>query len=126
MDRRSYLSYAYFYRQAATTRSQALTEERREGEGKVTRLMSKQSDKARVSVIIPTHNRAAWLPASLSSVLEQTYQNFEILVVDDASTDNTEEVVKNFRSRKIRYFSHESQRGAPASRSADGASLPRR
>lgn len=56
------------------------------------------------SIIIPTYNRADFIQASIESVLLQTYQNFEIIVVDDASTDNTKEVVKNIKSEKIIYI----------------------
>jgi glycosyltransferase involved in cell wall biosynthesis len=60
----------------------------------------------RVSVIIPTHRRPTLLAAAIRSVLDQTYQDFEIIVVDDASRDNTEEVVRSFSDRRIRYYAH--------------------
>jgi len=59
---------------------------------------------ARISVVISTYNRAERLVKAIESVLNQTYQDFEIVVVDDGSTDNTTEVVNNFKSDKIRYF----------------------
>ena len=55
------------------------------------------------SVIIPTYNRAHFIERAIKSVLDQTYQNFEIIVVDDASSDNTEEVVKRFSDLRIKY-----------------------
>lgn len=57
-----------------------------------------------VSVIIPTYNRENLLQKAIESVTNQTFQDFEILIIDDASTDNTEAVVKNLKNDKIKYF----------------------
>lgn len=56
-----------------------------------------------VSIIIPTRNRAHFLPRALDSIYAQTYPNFEILVVDDGSTDQTGRVVEAYDAR-LRYF----------------------
>ncbi len=56
-----------------------------------------------VSVIIPTYNRAALLKEAIDSVLNQTYQKIEVLVVDDGSSDHTAEIVAGFDSR-VRFF----------------------
>jgi glycosyltransferase involved in cell wall biosynthesis len=69
-----------------------------------------------VSVIIPTYNRAHLIGRSIQSVLDQTYRDFEIIVVDDGSTDNTEEIVKRFNDDRIRYIKHDTNRGAGAAR----------
>ena len=55
-----------------------------------------------VSVIIPTYNRAPLIPQAIDSVLQQTFADFEIIVVDDGSTDDTESVVKTYGDR-VRY-----------------------
>jgi glycosyltransferase involved in cell wall biosynthesis len=58
----------------------------------------------KVSVIIPTLNRADFIKESINSVLSQTYQDFEIIVIDDGSTDNTREIVEGYDNEKIKYF----------------------
>lgn len=60
-----------------------------------------------VSVIISTHNRAERLKKAIQSVLDQSFQDFEIVVVDDASTDNTETIVKLFDDERIVYKKRE-------------------
>ena len=70
----------------------------------------------KVSVVIPTYNRAHLIGRAIKSVLNQTYQDFEIIIVDDGSTDNTEEVVKSFNDERIRYIQHKKSRGSAATR----------
>jgi glycosyltransferase involved in cell wall biosynthesis len=61
-----------------------------------------------ISVITPTYNRAIMVQATIKSVLNQTYNDWELIVIDDGSTDNTEEVVKNFLGDpRIKYFKKE-------------------
>jgi len=69
-----------------------------------------------VSVIIPTYIRAHVLAKAIQSLLNQTYQDFEIIVVDDGSIDNTEEVVKSFNDPRIRYIRHKENCGGSAAR----------
>jgi|SRR3989344_2866054 len=57
----------------------------------------------KISVITLTYNRAVLLPRAVKSVLNQTFSDFELIIVNNASTDNTEEVVRNFRDRRIVY-----------------------
>jgi glycosyltransferase involved in cell wall biosynthesis len=65
----------------------------------------------KVSVIIPTHNRASFLPAAVQSVLNQTFQDFEVIVVDDASDDETPAVMRSFTDPRITYVRHDSNKG---------------
>ena len=65
------------------------------------------------SVVIPTYNRAAFIGATLNSVLTQTFPHLEILVVDDGSHDNTAEVVGSYPDPRLRYYYKENaERGA--------------
>jgi glycosyltransferase involved in cell wall biosynthesis len=65
------------------------------------------------SIIIPTYNRAYLLERTIKSVLTQEFNNFEIIIVDDGSTDNTKEIVEQLASNKIIYLKKEnSERGA--------------
>lgn len=61
----------------------------------------------KVSVIIATHNHAHFLPECLASVKRQTYQDYEVIVINNGSTDNTEEVIKERAWEKLRYFYQE-------------------
>jgi glycosyltransferase involved in cell wall biosynthesis len=69
----------------------------------------------KVSVIIPIYNRADLLPRAMSSVLNQTFQDFELIIVDDGSTDNTKQVVEEFqkKDKRIKYIWQENS-GGPA------------
>lgn len=69
-----------------------------------------------VSVVIPSYERAGFIGRAIESVLAQTYQDFEILVVDDGSADGTRDVVSSFRDERIRYVRHEENKGAAAAR----------
>ena len=78
--------------------------------------MMKAKNNPTVSVIIPTYNRAHLISRAIRSVFEQTYPDFEIIVVDDASKDNTEVVVKSFNDARIIYLRYETNRGAQTAR----------
>lgn len=66
-----------------------------------------------VTIAIPTYNRAdGYLKQALSSAVNQTYENIEIIVSDNCSSDNTESVVKGFNDSRIRYFKHRENIGA--------------
>ena len=55
-----------------------------------------------ISVVLPTYNRARCLSRAINSVLNQTYSDFELIVVDDGSTDNTRELVEGYSDPRIR------------------------
>jgi glycosyltransferase involved in cell wall biosynthesis len=69
-----------------------------------------------VSVIIPAYNRANILPRAINSVLNQTYQDFEIIIVDDNSTDDTEDIVKKISDGRIQYIKNQKNVGAAVAR----------
>ena len=68
------------------------------------------------TIFIPTYNRANLLPRAFSSIERQTFLNFEVLVIDDGSTDNTHEVVEEWRKR-VNFpvdYHHQQNQGKPA------------
>ena len=72
----------------------------------------------KVSIVMPTYNRADYLPQAIDSVLNQTLQNFELIIVDDGSTDNTPFLLKNYqkKSNKIKVITHTENKGVSAAR----------
>ena len=69
-----------------------------------------------VSIIMPSYNTAPYIKQTIQSVLDQTYTNWELIIVDDYSTDNTDEVVDTIKDCRIRYFKNEKNSGAAISR----------
>lgn len=70
----------------------------------------------KVSVIIPTYNRAKLVDRAINSVLVQTFKDFELLIVDDVSTDNTQQIVEQFRDERIKIIHHQKNKGGSAAR----------
>jgi glycosyltransferase involved in cell wall biosynthesis len=66
------------------------------------------------SVVIPVYNRETKIENAIRSVLAQSYENFEVLVVDDGSTDNTAAVIKNIFDPRVKYFYQENKERAAA------------
>ena len=64
-----------------------------------------------VSIIMPTYNRAYIINEAIRSVLEQTYKHFELIIVDDGSSDDTEAVVNNYNDNRIIYQSYKPNKG---------------
>ncbi len=69
-----------------------------------------------VSIIMPSWNTGRFIAESIESVRKQTYQNWELIIVDDCSTDNTDEVVGSFHDDRIRYLKNEKNCGAALTR----------
>lgn len=69
-----------------------------------------------VSIIMPSWNTDRFIAETIQSVLDQTYQNWELLIVDDCSTDNTDKVVESFKDERIKYFHNEKNSGAALTR----------
>lgn len=64
------------------------------------------------SIVIPTYNRADLLKATIAIILEQTFHDFEIIISNNASTDNTKKIVKSFKDPRIKYFENKKNLGA--------------
>lgn len=72
--------------------------------------------KEKVSIIMPTYNRAHLIERAISSVLNQTYEAFELLIIDDGSTDHTRQIVEGIKDSRIRYIFCEENGGASKAR----------
>lgn len=73
-------------------------------------------EKGLVSIITPAYNCAKYIGATIDSVLNQTYKNWEMIIVDDASTDNTEEIVKSYNDSRVKYIKLKENSGAAITR----------
>lgn len=92
--------------------------------------MNNENKKPLVSVILPTYNRATFVKRTIESVLNQTYDNLEILVIDDGSSDETERVVKGIDHNQVIYIKNKVNQGIQKSlntgiKSAKGKYLAR-
>ena len=74
------------------------------------------ADHGLVSIIMPCYNASAFLKETLDSVLAQTYQNFELLITDDCSTDDSVAVIRSFGDPRIKLFHNEKNSGAAETR----------
>jgi glycosyltransferase involved in cell wall biosynthesis len=82
----------------------------------------KQDSSPTFSIIAPTYNRQNFIYKTIESLLYQTYENFEIIIVDDGSTDNTKAEIKKFHDKRIRYFYKKNgERGAARNYGAEEA-----
>lgn len=68
----------------------------------------------RITIYIMTYNRSQYLKECIESVLAQTYTDFKLVILDNASTDNTEETVRNFKDNRISYIKHSINIGFPS------------
>ncbi len=70
------------------------------------------------TVIIPTYNRLELLKDAIQSVIDQTFSDFELIIVDDQSTDNTKEMVCSFCDERIKYFLNDHVKGPGGARNS--------
>ncbi len=73
-------------------------------------------NKEKVSIVLPTYNRAKYsdyLKQSIESCLNQTHKNIELIIVDDGSTDNTQQIINEFKDKRIKSFKHKKNFGLP-------------
>ena len=69
-----------------------------------------------VSIIMPSWNTGKFIKESIQSVINQTYTNWELIIVDDCSNDNTDKIVDLFNDKRIRYFKNTRNIGAALTR----------
>ena len=78
--------------------------------------MKVQKDYGLVSIITPSYNTAEYIGETIESVIAQTYSNWEMIIVDDCSTDNTDDIISQYRDTRIHYFKNKKNSGAALSR----------
>lgn len=71
-----------------------------------------------VSIIMATYNRAHTIERAVNSVLKQTYKNFELIIVDDGSTDNTLDIIEQYDDPRIKVYRHEINKGVTAAKNS--------
>jgi glycosyltransferase involved in cell wall biosynthesis len=71
---------------------------------------------SKISVIIPTYNRAQFIRRAIKSVLLQSFGDYELIVIDDASSDQTQQILEHMNDKRIKIIRHEKNKGAPAAR----------
>jgi len=65
--------------------------------------MSEKNSLSKVSIILPTYNRADLIMETIESILHQTYKNWELIIIDDGSDDNTEEIISQIKDERIQF-----------------------
>ena len=75
-----------------------------------------EENKGKISIIIPTYNRSNYVKRAVESVLDQSYENTEIIVIDDASVDDTRETIESIKDKRIKYIRNKENKGANFSR----------
>ena len=78
--------------------------------------VEKTDEEDLVSVIMPSYNTAPYIEETVQSVLNQTYKNWELIIVDDCSTDETDDILSKFTDERIRIYKNEKNSGAAVSR----------
>lgn len=70
-----------------------------------------KSENSLVSICIPVYNGEDFLKETLDSVINQTYSNIEIIITDDLSVDGTENIIRSYNDKRIKYFKNDSSKG---------------
>ena len=84
--------------------------------GSITLIQEARAPRPRLSVTVLNYNYARYLPSCIESILEQTFADFELVIIDDCSTDDSEEILRKYAGdRRVRIIRHESNRGYVAS-----------
>jgi len=87
----------------------------RDAQEKLSEIRSEKNESPLISVVVPTYNRAQFIEEAIQSALSQDYEAFEVVVVDDGSTDSTAEILATIVDERLRYILKEHS-GAPATR----------
>ena len=70
----------------------------------------------KISVVIPLYNKENFIKKTLDSVLQQTFTDFEVIIVNDCSTDNSDKIILEYKDERIKTIKHQTNKGLSAAR----------
>ena len=81
---------------------------------KINKLRIINNEDLKLSILMPVYNGSKWVKQTIDSILRQSYSNFELIISDDNSTDNTIDIIKDIKDNRIKIFKNDTNLGYPS------------
>jgi len=81
---------------------------------KINKLRIINNEDLKFSILMPIYNGSKWVKQTIDSILRQSYSNFELIISDDNSTDNTIDIIKDIKDNRIKIFKNDTNLGYPS------------